>query len=389
MIFKSSFPNAPDVSVLISGQDVNYSSIQTVSVSIAENQHDMATLTLTGLIPKAITDYIGAPVFISIAVSPAQVCSFYGYVAYIAPESQTRQGLVNNSPFQTAKIVCFGASYDMKAQRNKAWDNVTLSSIVDTLALRYKYSYSVFNDPFVWSRLVQTKQSDWEFLAGVVKSLGYGLTINGTHIHVYDPHKALSRQLPYVSLKNLRGAQRSPEHAPGRIMEFTGTFGDVTPDGTSSDFEYIGLDNSGNTVTATSAEEHSLLGERASSRFTHQIGTNITSTSMLKKFAEASGRVLYPYCAHVTVTGIPDPVPNSVVKIDSYDSNFDGYWLVKEVTHTITRSNYITNLKIVTDSLSTSPPTVRPGAAYETPPSPHLATTNRWESSLEYNNVYV
>jgi len=389
VIFKSSFPNAPDVAVVISGKSVDYTSIQSVSFSIAENKHDVATISFNGLIPKAITDYIGAPVYISIATSPAQVAYFYGYVAYISPESQARQGLINNSPFQTAHLTCVGASYDMKAQKNKAWDNVSLPTIVSTLASSYNYSYSVFNDPFVWSRLVQSKQSDWEFLANAVKALGYGMTINGTHIHVYDPHKALSRQLPYVELKTLRGAENSPEYFPGRIMEFTGTFGDITPDGTSSDFEYIGLDNTGDTITATSAEEHSLLGEKVSSRFTHQIGTNITSVEMLRKFAEASGRVLYPYTANVVTTGIAEPVPNSVAKIDNYDSNFDGYWLVKEVTHTVTRANYVTEMKLVTDSLSTLSPTVRPGAAYEFPPSPKLSTSDRWESALEYNNVYV
>lgn len=389
MIFKSSFPNAPDVAVVISGRSVDYSSIQSVSVSIAENQHDIASISFTGLIPKGITDYIGAPVYISIATSPAQVATFYGYVAYLSPEAQARQGLVNNSPFQNAQMICFGASYDMKAQKNRSWDNVSLPVIVETLASTYKYSYSVFNDPFIWTRLVQSKQSDWEFLANAVKALGYGMTINGTHIHVYDPHKAISRQLPYVELKTLRGAENSPQYVPGRIMEFTGTFGDITPDGTSSDFEYIGLDNTGDTVRANSSEEHSLLGEKVTSRFTHQIGTNITSVAMLKKFAEASGRVLYPYSATVTTTGIAEPVPNSVAKIDNYDSNFDGYWLIKEVTHTVTRSNYITELKLVTDSLSTTPPTIRPGAAYETPPPPKLNTLDRWESSKEYNNVYV
>lgn len=389
MIFKSSFPNAPDVAVVISGRSVDYTSIQSVSVSIAENKHDAASITFNGLIPKAITDYIGAPVYISISTSPAQVCTFYGYVAFVSPEAVSRQGLINNSPFQTARLTCFGASYDMKAQKNRVWDNVSLPTIVETMANNYRYSYSVFNDTFIWNRLVQSKQSDWEFLSNAVKTLGYGMTINGTHIHVYDPHKALSRQLPYVELRTLRGVNNSPRYTPGLIMEFTGTFGDITPDGTSSDFEYIGLDNTGDTVTATSAEEHSLLGEKVSSRFTHQIGTNITSVAMLKKFAEASGRVLYPYTATVVTTGIADPVPNSVAKIDNYDSDFDGYWLVKEVTHTVTRSNFITELKLVTDSLSTSEPTVRPGASYEFPPAPKLSTSDRWESSTEYNNVYV
>ena len=64
MIFKSAFPNSPDVSVVFSGVSVDYTSIQTVSIDIAENQHDMAIIEFVGLLPKAITDYVGTPVYI-------------------------------------------------------------------------------------------------------------------------------------------------------------------------------------------------------------------------------------------------------------------------------------------------------------------------------------
>ena len=54
MIFKSAFPNSPDVSVVLSGVSVDYTSIQTVTIDIAENKHDMATIEFVGLLPKAI-----------------------------------------------------------------------------------------------------------------------------------------------------------------------------------------------------------------------------------------------------------------------------------------------------------------------------------------------
>lgn len=105
MIFKSSFPNSPDVTILISGVAVDYTSIQSVTLDITENQHDMATITFTGLIPTAITDYTGAPVYISISLSPTQISSFNGYVTYIEPVMESRKGLINNSPVQTATAV--------------------------------------------------------------------------------------------------------------------------------------------------------------------------------------------------------------------------------------------------------------------------------------------
>lgn len=389
MIFKSSFAGSPDVSVIISGASVDYTTITSVSVDVSEHAHDVAILTFNGLVPKAITDYVGAPVFISIATSPAAICSFYGYIAYNSPQSHSRAGLVNNSPFQTAEVVCFGASYEMKSTKNKAWTNATIPSIVDELAMAYNMSYSVPEDHFTWSRIVQTKQSDWSLLSSVVSSLGYGLTINGTHIHVYDPYKAIARQLPYIELKTVRGAQGSPQYVPGALMEFNGTFGDITPDGTSNKFEFVGIDNAGNVIKTDTDDMWSELGERVPSRFTDQITTNVSSIDMLSRFAKAKKKNTYPYNAVAITTGIAEALPGSVAKLDNYDSNFDGYWLVRGVKHTVTRSNFVTELKLSTDSTSKSKPTVNPSAAYNLPPLPRLTTGDRWESSMEYNNVYV
>jgi hypothetical protein len=368
---------------------VDYSSIASVSVDLSENAHDMAVLTFSGLIPKAITDYVGAPVYISIATSPSQVCSFYGYVAYTAPESFTRRGLINNSPFQTTRVVCFGASYDMKAQKNRAWNGITLPVLVNTLAQEYNYSYSIPEDNFTWTRLIQTKQSDWEILTTAVDALGYDISLNGTHIHVYDSYRAISRKLPYVELKTVRGASGSPQYIPGSIMEFEGTFGDVTPEGTSSNYELVGVDNAGNVVTSGETDEWTQLGEKVNSRFNHELSVNTSSIDMLKRIAKSIHKNYFPYNATATVTGTVDPQPGSVAKVDNYDSAFDGYWVVKKVKHTVTRSNFVSELKLATDSTNISPPVVPPGSAYQSPPAPRLNANNRWESSKEYNNVYI
>ena len=389
MIFKSAFPNSPDVSVVLSGVSVDYTSIQTVTIDIAENKHDMATIEFVGLLPKAITDYVGTPVYISISISPAQITTFYGYVTYVEPEMITRSGLVNNSPVQAATVVCLGASYDMSSSKNKVWENVNLPNIVESIATAYNYSYSVPADYFVWNRLLQNQQSDWAFLQETCSSLGYSLTTNGTHMHIYDPYKALGRNLPYVELVTVRGASGDMVYLPGRIMEFTGTFGDVTPDGNSSRFDYVGIDSSGRAITSSTDDTtYSRLGEVVPSRYTTTVNVNVSSVEMLNKFANSAVRKRYPYNAKVTVTGTPDPVPGSIAKVDNYDSNFDGYWLVRSVRHTVTRSNFLTELTISTDSTSGKNPEVTPVVAYADPPSPTL-TDEGWASSRAYGDVYA
>jgi phage protein D len=282
-----------------------------------------------------------------------------------------------------------GSSFDMSNDKYKVWENVTLANIVEKIATTYGYSFAVPDDRFVWKRLLQNKKSDWQFLKDACNSIGYYMTTSGTHIHVYDPYKAIARQLPYVDLLTVRGAYGDLKYSPGRIMEFSGLFGDVTLDGAISKYNYVGIDSSGTVVQAsTSDDDFTQLGELVERRYTNEVATNVTSIEMLNKLAKASTKQNYPYNATAIVTGVPDPVPGSVVKIDNYDSYFDGYWLVRGAKHMVTRSNYLTELTLSTDSNNGALPTVQPGSAFKTPPLPVLVD-NTWKASLEFSDIYV
>lgn len=389
MIFKSQFPGSPDTSVVISGVSVDYTSIESVRVDLHEGLHDYAEIVFVGLPPRAITDYIGAPVYISIAGSPASICSFFGYVSFVEPEMVTRRGLVNNSPVQRARVGCMSASFDMTNEKNRVWENISLPNLVSKIADEYNYSYSVPEDHFTWGRLLQNRKSDWALLKDACHSIGYYITTNGTHIHVYDPYKAIGRQMPYVELTSVRGSDGSATYYPGRIMEFTGTFGDITREGKFRKIELVGVDSFGSVVTAEAGDDvYTKLGEKVEPRYKDQVGTNTSSVEMLNRYAEGAARGQYPFNATASVTGVANVVPGSVALINNYDSDFDGYWLVQGVRHMVTRSNYVTELDMVTDSTSRARPTVDPVAAFVQPPEPRL-TNNRWESTTVFEDVYV
>lgn len=388
MIFKSNFPGSPDVGVVISDASVDYTSIRDIEIHFTSNSHDLAVITFVGLIPSAITDYTGKPVFISIAHGTEQVNAFYGYVAYIEPEMITRQGLINQSPVQVARAYCMGASYDMKTLHNRIWTSVTIPQIVDELADKYRYSYSVPNDKFVIPRIAQHQMSDWDVLNQACISLGYALVINGTHIHIYDPLKAVSRRMPYAELTTPRGTSGNLMYRPGSIMEFRGTFGDITPEGSSSTYQFQTLDNEGNLVVVSDPELDQIsFGEVVPPRFTDVITTNATSSEVLKKYANSKKRQIYPYHADVIVTGLPEIGPGSVVKVLGYGSQFDGYWLVMDACHKVSRSNFITELHIVTDAKNTSEPVLVNQESYKEPPN-SILVNDRWVTEKEFINVY-
>lgn len=386
MIYKTSFPNSPEVGITIYGVPVDYLSIESIEIDVAENCHDMAVITFVGLPPMAITDYLNAPVSIQITASPSRFCSFYGNVYYVEPMIKTRRPTINKSPVQEARVVCFGSSMKMVSEKSRTWDNLTLSKLVETLSSTYGMSYSIPSDHFVWSRMLQHNQSDWSFLVSVCKSLGYYVTCNGTHIHVYDPYKTIARQLPYVELVSL-GEEVS--YSPGRILEFTGTFGDKSPNSDWVNIEMIGTDDGGRLIKSEKPEVSTGFGEVVNPKFTNVVATEVSSSEMLNRLVEAEYKTTYPFNADVITTGIPEATPGSVARVNRYGSAFDGFWLVRSVQHKVTRGNYVSTLGLSTDSTNQSTVVINPAAAFTEPPGPQLAPDGSWVASSLFEETYA
>ena len=184
-------------------------------------------------------------------------------------------------------------------------------------------------------------------------------------------------------------SQGGLDYAPGRIMEFNGIFGDITDEGDFFKYRYVGIDSNGTVVTAdATADDYTHFGQLYERKYTSEVTTNVDSVDTLNRLTNASMKKHYPFNATVKVTGVPDPVPGSVVRVDNYDSNFDGLWLVRGVHHEVTLFNYFTELSISTDSTNGALPTDQPGAAFKSPPIPMLRD-DVWEASVVSEDVYV
>lgn len=388
MIFKSSFPNSPNVYMSIDGVPVDYTSIESVEVSFSENEHDYACFTFVGLMGDAVTDYLDRPVFISIQVSPTQSTTFHGYVGYIEPEAVARRGYINKSLIQKAHIHCFGASYDMKQKNNRVWDKYTLSKLVEELAEKYGYSCETPTDSFIIPRIVQNNESDWEVLVKACHMMGYKVTATSAHIHVYDPSKILSRAMPYAELTTLLDDTANVDYAPGRIMEFMGTFGKVTPEGSANAFNFQSLSNDGVLVSHITDETESMqLGQVVSPRFTDTVTMNAVSKKSVERYARSAVNNRAPFHASVVVTGLPEVIPGSLINLKKYDAKFDGFWMVQSVNHKVTRSNYITSLKILRDSTNEAPPVLTGGDKYSPSEEPRIVQ-GTWRSRNQSKIIY-
>lgn len=388
MIFKSDFPNSPVVRMAIDGVAVDYTSVESLEISFNENEHDYAQFTFVGLIPRAVTEYLNRPVYISISASPDRQTIFYGYVGFIEPEAITRRGHINNSPIQRAHLVCFGTSYDMKEKHSNVWENYSITKLVSAIAQKYKCSYAVPSDSFIIPRLVQHNESDWSLLVRACKMVGYRVTVRNSHVHVYDPFRTIARSMPFAQLTTVTGQVENITYEPGRVMEFRGSFGQVTPKGSSNNFNVQTLDNQGNIKTHTTDSESMGFGQVLEHRFTDTLTLNASSQEAVTRYALATIKNRIPFHAEVVVTGIPEVLPGSLINLLGYDSRFDGFWMVSGIKHKVTRSNYISELSIVRDSTNDAEPTVVSGNIY-VPPEDPILRQGTWIAAVQDGQVYV
>lgn len=387
MIIKNAYGDAPSVVTAVIGGTVTDNNIMSMEVTYSENKHDIAVLTYSGFPAKAITAYRGLPVFVSFGTTEANTMYFHGYVAYVEANSFTRMGRVNDSLIQEAKVVCFGTSYEMKPSRNSVYKNITLPKLVSTIAKRYGFSYSVPSNSFVFSTIEQSTKSDWEVLVATANKLGYHVTGSNSHICVYDPLSPFFRQIEPTILKTL-DSEDGKSRKPGNILEFSGTFGDITPDGDSHEYLLKTLDSKGKSIEySTVGSSGSGLGRKVPNRFVQEISLNATSKETLRQFARGYERQSIPLHADLVVLGSSTLFPGSHVQIDNYESEFDGFWVVSEARHLINTDHYLTYLHIKTDSTNLDPPVFGRGTQYTRPPAPKLVN-NLWVSEREFAYVY-
>lgn len=388
MIIHSGNPLSPKVLVEINGVEVNYQSINKVIIDLAANKHDVVTLHIAGIPPKAITDYINAAVRVTASLGPGRKTEFRGYILYVEPESISNSVLVNNSPFQLTKIVCFGCSVNMKSTKTRVWENASVVSISKELAELYNFSLDVINDNFVIPKVVQTKQSDWEFLTSFCSSYGYSVSVHGTHMHIWDPFKAIGRRPSYEVLTS---PIKSASPSPGAILKFNGTFGYLTPEGVTWNYSIDSIDSNGTVVNSTgdyTSSEFSWSGLGNTSEYSSALKSSALSISEAEKLIGAEIRKKFPFNATAEVATAIGTVPGGIINVEGYNSNFEGPWYVKTVKHTIGGSSCITTLGIARDfnigSEYIIPPTEmskeNPGSKY---------TNNKWQSTVERVNVYV
>lgn len=383
MIFTSQSPISPEVEVEVTGVDFDFVSIQQMTLELGENKHDSLRIKVTGIPPKKITQYLMAPIKVRWAHNQVAY-QFSGYITYVEPEHVNRGGLVNGSPFQVATLYCFGASFDMKQKKNQVWHDATLATLVSQMAARYRYSFSIPKDEFVFTRVVQSGESDWEFLTRVVHQLGYSVTVHGTHIHVFDRYRALYRRNSYSQITV--PARTSGKLQSGQIMEVKGIFGYVTPYANLNRENLVSVDNRGRRINIKSTRPGGDMGDKLPSLFEDDLAKSSLSASYARRKLRQRQRDKFPFKANLSVTGITGVLPGGVINLQDFDSQFDGFWYVTEVTQILTRDKYITELEVIKDTFS--PKVKKASSTKETKPPKSVLRAKKWQAANQRGTTH-
>lgn len=387
MIYQSTSPLSPAVTIRISGVDVNYNSIMGADLVLEENKHDLLVLKFSGVPPSLINEYLNAPVLFNIDSGTLRSQLFTGYVSNIEPVTQANLGYVNNSPFQEVNVYCVGASYYMKGLTSKVWNPPTLNNVVLSMSKKYGFSADVPRDSYTPLGLSQTAESDWAFLTKAVNKYSYRVSIHGTHIHVWDVYKATGRAASYhelITTANPGGAQ------PCTILKFEAYIGSLSSSGYSSSTTVSYLDSQGNTlpVNTRNVRTESGLGKKFVSNFEN------FAASSTQSFEEAQRELLrlkkanMPFSAHIELTAGAGIVPGGIVNVLNYGADFDGLWYVKSVKHVMGQSHYTTHLEVSKDAIFTPDIKITPVTKFKTPPDPTVIN-NRWVASTRKVSEYA
>lgn len=374
---------APKFEITINGVEFNYMSLHSIHISLEENMHDLAKIRVAGIPPRAITEYLNTAVDIKVWLNANFYQRFVGTVIEVDPISMTREGLVNRSPFQDATLTCLGASYDMRGPRERMWNNSVLDDVVREFSRRYRFSADVLKTKPVYSQLMQSNESDWQFLVRYSQMMGLSVNCHGTHIHVYDPYKAVGRNTSLHKLTTLRGDGFDLTQYPGQIFEFHGSFLDRRKSG-SINKPVISVAQPDGKRYDVSWREINREADRAEDRDVraHWYAESYDEAAAVLGAAQKKG---YDYEATATVMFLPGAVPGGVIDVREYKSEFDGLWYVHSVEHTMITGNFSTVLKLRRNRNSQLIQT--PVEEFREPPLSEWSQ-DRWQARRASVNVY-
>lgn len=345
MITRSQGSVTPSYSFAVDGVPFDYTSVSYFRLGMKQDHHDVLSIKMAGMPPNLLNQYKGRALSLEMSNGPFYQETFSGYIDSVNPKSDVKTGLVNGSPLQTAEIIAIGASCIMKGAKTHVWEGFTLSDIAIELAGKYSMSVDVPKTSLTYERILQSQESDWQFLVRVSNQLGYKVTCHGTHIHVFDPYQSVERGISRSKLiDNQYSVNRLTAPHPGCVYEFDVQSNQTHADGVYMDsvVTVLGEGNAAPYRLTTS----DILELDKPARFQNNIAHPVDNYEEGLRMLHNENKATYDHDASVGCLLLLGCRPGGVAYLDGYGADLEGFWYVSDIEHSVSQNKSVTNLRI-------------------------------------------
>lgn len=336
--------------IYIDGAKKSYK-IKSLMIDSEEFKHEILVVDLNEILPDYEDLNTGTKIKATIQYGGVSK-EFVGYVHHVEPG--------DSKAYLPTKVVCVGASFVLKKQLNRVWQNQTGSSVISEILQENRLSANVKTNTRMFPYLTQAGISNWKFICNTAQTMGYIVYPVGASVHVIPRIQSWEDS---KSSAHLMGLKRKGSFATGTLLEFTAMAGDAMP----ADGELpinpttIGIDPDGLNIIGSKADKKRATKRKATSTLFDGVTRSVVNRVVDGDFESDAHRERSRFNLYgkARCIGNPDLGPGSVVYLSGIGDTFGGYWLVTKATHVIEAETYIVHLDLRTDSLGNdiSPPT--------------------------------
>jgi phage protein D len=323
-------------------------------------KHDLLTLTVRSRSTEYFdTLYPNTPIQVVYRDGDGMSAMFLGYVSKVAPVTH-----VEDSHYER-EITCVAASREFRATARNTWRNHTAPEIAQDIGKRLGFKVVTKQHGLRKKQIVQGGETYWEVLTKLAKTTGYVLRAEGTTLYflpLKEMIKAFSSVAPILATASVA------TQYPTTVLDVDTLLGNTSDDEDDESDTAVVVSlgpNDTEPVAVRESPRSAVRSSKASIPAYEKYNPSIIAHSRADAQLLAKGMAdqgMMAYDGRVFGKGDPFIAPYRPVYLATNDKTATGYWIVKSVTHRITRGEYTCETIISTDEVSPQrsvPPTTR------------------------------
>lgn len=329
------------------------------------NRHEHIDIRVKASRPQEYLSAIEAPLYVQ--WGRRLLRDFHGYVQTIEP----RHDITSYEGIDPYTITALSASSVLRDEHARAWRSRTIPSVMAEVCNGAGLYFLADEHDYVWDNLVQTGESDWQFVVGLADLIGYHLITRSAMVRLVDPYKTI-RSAPVAALFSTNSSILS--FRP--ILEYnTSDYGEYTIDTMDDRGQYVQMTSAAMVTPRTTGRV--AIPPTKRKRLTLPVGNTIEARIAI----EAEQRRHWPLRAMLRANGATSVQPGVLVFIEGVQAEYGGLWYVLDSYHRLNTNEHTLECTLVKDAVVGAGRTTAPTEGSRKQPNIQLdPATGRWRS---------